>query len=1128
MKFKYLLITGLILAILMTGAVCASDANDTIGTEDQQILADSPKTFTELEIDIINASSDDTFDVKDNYTFNSESDRGYVEISKSDLTINGNNHVIDGNRQSGIFNITGNNVTINNLIFKNGKSEIGGIIDSTGEVTLRNVTFIANNMTFLSDHITYKGGAIANHGGKINCYDSRFIDNHAESGSAIFIQNGELNVKNTNFTSSISNKYGQIWVKESSATIDGANFINISAIYSPAISFEKCEDIVITNSKFINLSAEMSAGAFGFKNKGNLYMRDCKFINTKSSKNAGAIMMDYEVEDCNVTILDCSFVNSSAMIGGAYIQLGCKLFMNNSNFTNCSASYNGGAVYLSFTESSIYNCTFTSNEASLCEDYTAYGGAIYCDIGTMRLANSSFINNSAHLGNAVYACDSKYDITNCTFANNTNAIYTDFDSDEGNLDGNDYGDDSVITNKTYSYQTFIDSVAQQWISLDNTINVETLPSRFDLRDWGWVTPVKHQGHLGACWTFAMMNVVESAMLKKYGVSLNLSESNLIHTMLKYSHYGFKVAEEGGNNVMSISYIVDWFGPVFEENDPYDEVGKLSQFLPSSDIIHVQDAILIPNDEPGTSKMKEAILKYGALVANYHVNPYKPYYNPETFANYVNESLGANHEVSVVGWDDNFSADNFLIKPEGNGAWIVKNSWGTGWGEEGFFYISYYDKSFLADSNVFSYAAAVILENDVAYTKNYQHDFAWSGQFVDYTEQYGVNGTMIYANQFEAAADDLIAGVGTYFNESGVDYTVKIYVNEELKLIQNGVSPFYGFHTIKLNEYVSVKKGDVFKAVITSNAVPVVNLQYSRTHYGENLSFLYYGGKWNDMYKDECIACLKVFTVNDTSAIINNRDISVDYGGDSYFSVNVTTGDGHAVAGAGVNFTINGKTTTVFSDDDGIAKVRITDVPGTYEVTTEYNGQTYRNKVTVNLNAKTCKITQNKNIKVDYDGGKYFTVKIVSADGKVAASGVSVKFTINGKSKTVKTDKNGIAKIKITDVPKKYTMTTTYNGKSVKNTVTVKQVLKAKKVTVKKTAKKLTLKATLKINGKLQKGKQITFKFNGKTYKVKTNKKGVAQKTLNKKIIKKLKKGKTYTVKVTYKKDTIKTTVKVKK
>ena len=81
--------------------------------------------------------------------------------------------------------------------------------------------------------------------------------------------------------------------------------------------------------------------------------------------------------------------------------------------------------------------------------------------------------------------------------------------------------------------------------------------------------------------------------------------------------------------------------------------------------------------------------------------------------------------------------------------------------------------------------------------------------------------------------------------------------------------------------------------------------------------------------------------------------------------------------------------------------------------------------------------------------------------------------------------------------------------------------------IEKTARKFALRATLKINGKLQKEKLITFKFHGKTYKVKTNSKGVAQKTLNKNVINKLKKGKTYTVQVTYLKDTIKTTLNVK-
>ena len=79
----------------------------------------------------------------------------------------------------------------------------------------------------------------------------------------------------------------------------------------------------------------------------------------------------------------------------------------------------------------------------------------------------------------------------------------------------------------------------------------------------------------------------------------------------------------------------------------------------------------------------------------------------------------------------------------------------------------------------------------------------------------------------------------------------------------------------------------------------------------------------------------------------------------------------------------------------------------------------------------------------------------------------------------------------------------------------------------KTSKKLfTLKAKLKINGKLQKGKTVTFKFNGKTYKAKTAN-GIAKVTIKKNVIKKLKKGKTYSVKVTYIKDTIKSTVKVR-
>jgi hypothetical protein len=86
--------------------------------------------------------------------------------------------------------------------------------------------------------------------------------------------------------------------------------------------------------------------------------------------------------------------------------------------------------------------------------------------------------------------------------------------------------------------------------------------------------------------------------------------------------------------------------------------------------------------------------------------------------------------------------------------------------------------------------------------------------------------------------------------------------------------------------------------------------------------------------------------------------------------------------------------------------------------------------------------------------------------------------------------------------KKVHLTTTFNGKSFKNTATVKQVLKTKNIPVKNRAKKFILQTPLKIKGKLIKGKVIEFKFKGKTYKTKTCKKGIAKVTIKKNVIKK--------------------------
>ena len=158
----------------------------------------------------------------------------------------------------------------------------------------------------------------------------------------------------------------------------------------------------------------------------------------------------------------------------------------------------------------------------------------------------------------------------------------------------------------------------------------------------------------------------------------------------------------------------------------------------------------------------------------------------------------------------------------------------------------------------------------------------------------------------------------------------------------------------------------------------------------------------------------------------------------------------------------------------------------------------------------------------------FSVKVFGLNGKVLSEKY-VTFKIGKTSVKVKTNSKGIAKLKVpnTVTPGKYTVKVIYSGFSASKKLTVKQVLTLKSVKVKKSAKKLVLTATLK-NKKAIKNKLVTFKFNGKTYKAKTDKKGVAKVTIKNTSYKKLKVGKKITYQATYMKDTVKKTVKVLK
>ena len=169
----------MLVLIMSVGAVCAADdisdeiisddGQDTLEITQNYIYTTGESSFSNLTDEIENAGT--TLDLTKDYTFNNATDNNMgILISKDNFVLNGNGHTIDAKNQSRIFNITANNVTLNNLILMGGNAEKGGAIYATGLLTLNNVLFINN-------YAKTEGGAVWIYGDvTINCNNSRFID----------------------------------------------------------------------------------------------------------------------------------------------------------------------------------------------------------------------------------------------------------------------------------------------------------------------------------------------------------------------------------------------------------------------------------------------------------------------------------------------------------------------------------------------------------------------------------------------------------------------------------------------------------------------------------------------------------------------------------------------------------------------------------------------------------------------------------------------------------------------------------------------------------------------------------------------------------------------------------------
>ena len=257
------------------------------------------------------------------------------------------------------------------------------------------------------------------------------------------------------------------------------------------------------------------------------------------------------------------------------------------------------------------------------------------------------------------------------------------------------------------------------------------------------------------------------------------------------------------------------------------------------------------------------------------------------------------------------------------------------------------------------------------------------------------------------------------------------------------------------------------------------------------------------------------------------DMTRGYNSGVDYQVKIVDNKGNPLKNMNVTFTINNKKYIRSTNENGIVKLNAKLRVGTYNViVTLDDGKKVMNKLKI-----VKRIAGNKNIVKYYNSNFKYKFKVIGNNGKAVGKGVKVTVKIGKKTYRLKTDKTGFITIKLTKnfTPKTYTIKAAYKGYSIKNKIKVKGVIFSKKtVNIKKSSRKLVLAAKLKQGKKLLKNKVVIFKFKGKKYKAKTNKKGIAKVTIKRNVIAKLKAGKKYRFNVTYLKSSIKRTVKVKR
>ncbi|MBU9738863.1 lectin like domain-containing protein [Diplocloster agilis] len=418
----------------------------------------------------------------------------------------------------------------------------------------------------------------------------------------------------------------------------------------------------------------------------------------------------------------------------------------------------------------------------------------------------------------------------------------------------------VADGLNYSYQWDIED--NQALLVNQKPDEPSIPYTYDYRDKGRKPAVIDQGKYGTCWAFASLTALASSILPEENLQFSPDHMSLKNSFCTDQN-------SGGEYTMAMAYLSSWQGPVLEEDDPYGD-GYSPDGLKA--VKHVQEIQIIEGKD--FQRIKEAVYKYGGVQSSLYTSltgsaSRSMYYNQKKYAYCYIGTEKPNHDIVIIGWDDNYPKENFNTELEGDGAFICQNSWGEEFGDDGVFYVSYYDTNIGMHNVVYT-----SVEEPDNYDHLYQSDLCgWVGQV-----GYG-SDTAYFANVYQAEGAERLQAVGFYATGKDTEYEISVVRDfqgpdslNQREYIQSGYISNAGFYTIPLDAPADLVPGERFAVVVkikTPNSVHPIAIEYPADDVtmdvdltdGEGYISLY-GSTWDSLEENyQCNFCLKAYTDN---------------------------------------------------------------------------------------------------------------------------------------------------------------------------------------------------------------------------------------------------------------------------